>query len=106
MKKVSFFPAALITAAALALLMGSAASGAVSSRTTRGTVVARGTIVTDDGHEWNVDTSGIPRDVRVIVTFNTRGTEDVTDDVIVDIQPIKVGTGFTSVCAQSKDITA
>lgn len=42
-------------------------------------------IVTEDGHAWNVLDYVAPRETDVIVTFNTHGTDDVTDDEIVEI---------------------
>lgn len=51
--------------------------------TKQGLVLDDGTLVTTDGHEWDYDTT-----IKgcVNVTFNDNGTDDVTDDIIVDIE--------------------
>lgn len=51
--------------------------------TKQGLILDDGTLVTTDGHEWSYDTT-----IKgcVNVTFNDNGTDDVTDDIIVDIE--------------------
>lgn len=51
--------------------------------TKQGLILDDGTLVTTDGHEWSYDTT-IKGCVNVI--FNDNGTDDVTDDIIVDIE--------------------
>lgn len=42
-------------------------------------------IETEDGHVWNILDYVAPRETDVIVTFDTHGTDDVTDDEIIEI---------------------
>ncbi len=66
-----------------------------TARHTTGTVVEIGadlTIRTDDGHEWLYGHCGVSRGDRVTVWFDTRGTDEVSDDVIVSVSPIKIGS--------------
>lgn len=51
--------------------------------TKQGLILDNGTLVTTDGHEWDYDTT---LKGCVNVTFNDNGTDDVTDDIIVDIE--------------------
>mgnify|MGYP007025972892 FL=1 len=43
------------------------------------------TIKTSDGHLWKVDDYFAPRFTTLHVTFNTMGTDDITDDEIIQI---------------------
>ena len=43
------------------------------------------TIQTADGHLWEVDNYVCPRFTTLHVTFDTKGTDDVTDDEIIQI---------------------
>lgn len=43
------------------------------------------TIQTADGHLWEVEDYFAPRFTTLHVTFNTMGTDDVTDDEIIQI---------------------
>ncbi len=87
----------LLGVAAASILLFTAGH-TVDEDTTRheaGTVVETGadiTIRTDDGHEWLYGHCGVLRGDRVTVWFDTRGTEIVTDDVIVSVSPIKIGS--------------
>lgn len=51
--------------------------------TAQGLILDDGTLVTADGNEWDYDTT-----IKgcVNVTFNDNGTDDVTDDIIVNIE--------------------
>lgn len=60
-------------------------------RHTTGTVVEDGIVVTDDGNEWEFESSEVRRGMRVSVDFDTCGTEELTDDKIVSIKPIMIG---------------
>ena len=51
--------------------------------TKQGLILDDGTLVTTDGHEWDYDTT---LKGCVNVTFNDNGTDDVADDIIVDIE--------------------
>lgn len=43
------------------------------------------TIKTADGHLWEVEDYFAPRFTTLHVTFDTKGTEDITDDEIIQI---------------------
>lgn len=43
------------------------------------------TIKTADGHLWEVDDYVCPRFTTLHITFNTMGTNDITDDEIIQI---------------------
>ena len=43
------------------------------------------TIVTDDGNVWEVDDFVCNRGARLQVTFDTMGTDDITDDQVIKI---------------------
>ena len=43
------------------------------------------TIKTSDGHLWEVEDYFAPRFTTLHVTFNTMGTDDITDDEIIQI---------------------
>lgn len=43
------------------------------------------TIKTEDGNLWEVDDYVCPRFTTLHVTFNTMGTDDITDDEIIQI---------------------
>lgn len=90
--------AAMLAAATAVTMLGSLESGRnhTGRRTARGTIVAQDTIVTDDGHEWKAATHGIDRGVRVVVAFNTRGTAEVEDDVVLDVSEITIGNGVVA----------
>lgn len=81
---------------ALTLFVGSRNSG-IETRHATGTIVETGediTIRTDDGHEWLTGHCGYGRGTRVSVDFDTRGTSEIEDDIIVNIKPIKIGNGL------------
>jgi hypothetical protein len=40
-------------------------------------------VIDTTGNVWNID--GVDKGERVMLVFNTLGTEDVTDDVIIDV---------------------
>lgn len=46
------------------------------------------TIQTSDGHLWEVEDYFAPRFTTLHVTFDTKGTDDVTDDEIIQIVDI------------------
>ena len=43
------------------------------------------TIETEDGNLWNIEDYVAPRSVKLAVTFDTKGTETILDDEIVQI---------------------
>ena len=43
------------------------------------------TIATEDGNLWDAEDYVAPRNVKVAVTFDTKGTETILDDEIVQI---------------------
>lgn len=43
------------------------------------------TIITEDGNMWEIDDYVCPRFTTLHITFNTMGTEDITDDEIIQI---------------------
>lgn len=47
-------------------------------------VASGDTIITEDGNVWEYDGSNMNGNVRV--TFNTCGTENVTDDIIINVE--------------------
>lgn len=64
---------------------------ALSTRTTIGTY-NNGTITTKDGNVWKVSNhNGIStnKSVKVFVKFDTKGTDSVLDDEIVEITEIR-----------------
>lgn len=81
---------------ALTLFVGSRNHG-IETRHTTGTVVEIGadvTIRTDDGCEWSYGHCGVGRGTRVSVDFDTRGTDELEDDVIIGVKPIAIGSGL------------
>lgn len=84
---------ALIAVALAANVTGTAQTQIPKYRTATGTVQALAysedfdrvscLIETTDGHAWTVSDYIAPRDASVLVTFDTQGTADVTDDAIV-----------------------
>lgn len=48
-----------------------------------GTIIAKNVIVTDDGEMWTAWLDEVATGDRVLVTFNDKGTEDLTDDEVM-----------------------
>lgn len=57
-------------------------------RTSEGHFIAPDVIETFDGNIWDVNEGGLCPQNDVVITFNTNGTADVTDDVIIAITVI------------------
>ena len=51
--------------------------------TADGLALNNGTLITVDGHEWSYDTT-LKGCVKII--FNDNGTEDITDDIIINVE--------------------
>lgn len=86
----------LVGVLALTLLVGGRNHGAETRHAT-GTVVEVGadvTIRTDDGHEWLYGHCGVEQGARVSVEFDTRGTDELADDVIIGVESITIGNGL------------
>lgn len=47
-------------------------------------VASEDTIITEDGNVWEYTCNSLQGNVRV--TFNTCGTKDVTDDIIINVE--------------------
>ena len=73
--------AALIAAG----IMGTPVS---TTRTSEGHFIAPDVIKTFDGNIWDVNEGGLCPQNDVVITFNTKGTADITDDVIIAITVI------------------
>ena len=58
---------------------------ALSTRTTTGTY-SNGTITTKDGNVWKVSNYNGNKSIKVSVKFDTKGTDSVLDDEIVEIK--------------------
>ena len=57
-------------------------------RTSEGHFIAPDVIETFDGNIWNINEGGLCPQNDVVITFDTKGTADITDDVIIAITVI------------------
>lgn len=46
-------------------------------------------VQTTDGHVWTVEPDEVRFGTTYLVTFNTNGTEDVSDDVMISYKPFR-----------------
>lgn len=58
---------------------------AMDTRSAWGRVAINNEVLTDDGHIWVTDTQDFKPGERVVVKFNTQGTDMVEDDVIISM---------------------
>lgn len=70
-------------------VMSTPVSTSVSTtRTSEGHFIAPDVIETFDGNIWDVDEGGLCPQNDVVITFDTKGTADIRDDVIIVITVI------------------
>ena len=54
-----------------------------------GVVADAGLVVDENGEGWEVDTTDYCYGDEVFITFNDRGTPQIDDDVVIELNPIE-----------------
>lgn len=57
----------------------------MDTRSAWGIVAINDEVITDDGHVWGITTDGFKPGERVVVKFNSKGTSQAEDDIILSI---------------------